>query len=75
MQNLVAERLPEISAEVSRQLKGSLDFIGINHYTTYYARNDRVRIRKFFMQDASSDSAVITTGMAPEAQPSFPFVV
>nr|GMC74616.1 putative beta-glucosidase 41 [Ipomoea batatas] len=61
MQSLVAERLPEISGEVSRQLRGSLDFIGINHYTTYYARNDRFRIRKFFMQDASSDAAVITT--------------
>ncbi|XP_019194076.1 PREDICTED: putative beta-glucosidase 41 [Ipomoea nil] len=61
MQSLVGERLPEISGEVSRQLKGCLDFIGINHYTSYYARNDRFRIKKFFMQDASSDSAVITT--------------
>ncbi|KAL7131049.1 hypothetical protein ABFS83_13G173700 [Erythranthe nasuta] len=61
MQKLVAERLPKITYETSQLLKGSLDFIGINHYTTLYARNDRTRIRKFFLQDASSDSAVITT--------------
>ncbi|KAL7087809.1 hypothetical protein ACP275_13G091000 [Erythranthe tilingii] len=61
MQKLVAERLPKITYEISQLLKGSLDFIGINHYTTLYARNDRTRIRKFVLQDASSDSAVITT--------------
>lgn len=63
MQKLVAERLPTINPEVSKQLKGTLDFIGINHYTTLYARNDRTRIHKLIMQDASSDSAVITTCM------------
>ncbi|KAL3850803.1 hypothetical protein ACJIZ3_012685 [Penstemon smallii] len=61
MQKLVAERLPEISPNVSQFLKGSVDFIGINHYTTLYARNDRAQIRKLILQDASSDSAVITT--------------
>ncbi|KAK4398452.1 putative beta-glucosidase 41 [Sesamum angolense] len=59
MQKLVAERLPEITPETSRLLKGSLDFVGINHYTTLYARNDRTRFRKFILQDASSDSATI----------------
>jgi beta-glucosidase len=41
---------------------GSLDFIGINHYTSMYTRNDRTRIHKLVMQDAISDAAVITTG-------------
>ncbi|CAK9139766.1 unnamed protein product [Ilex paraguariensis] len=54
---LVAERLPEIKPEVSSLLVGSLDFVGINHYTTLYARNDRTRIEKFILQDASSDAA------------------
>ncbi|XP_057465563.1 putative beta-glucosidase 41 isoform X1 [Actinidia eriantha] len=57
MQKLVGERLPKIAHKVSR----SLDFLGINHYTTLYARNDRTRVRKFVMQDASTDAAVITT--------------
>ncbi|XP_059647408.1 putative beta-glucosidase 41 isoform X2 [Cornus florida] len=61
MQKLVGKRLPEINPEVSRLLVGTLDFVGINHYTTLYARNDRTRIRKFILQDASSDNGVITT--------------
>ncbi|CAM8987873.1 unnamed protein product [Rhodiola kirilowii] len=63
MKKLVSERLPDISSEVSELLKGSLDFVGINHYTTLYARNDMSRIMKLLLQDASSDSAVITTSM------------
>ncbi|KAL5548193.1 hypothetical protein UlMin_003424 [Ulmus minor] len=61
MKKLVGERLPRISHSISKLLMGSLDFVGINHYTTLYARNDRTRIRKFILQDATSDSAVITT--------------
>uniref|UniRef100_A0A161WRI5 Beta-glucosidase n=1 Tax=Daucus carota subsp. sativus TaxID=79200 RepID=A0A161WRI5_DAUCS len=61
MQTLVGERLPDISPMVSRSLVRSLDFIGINHYTSLYAKNDKTRVRKFIMQDALSDSAVITT--------------
>ncbi|OWM81223.1 hypothetical protein CDL15_Pgr007254 [Punica granatum] len=61
MRTLVGERLPEISLEMSKLLRGSLDFVGINHYTTLYARNDRTGIRKLILQDASSDAAVITT--------------
>ncbi|KAK2984762.1 hypothetical protein RJ640_004587 [Escallonia rubra] len=57
MQKLVDERLPEISPAVSRLLVGSVDFVGINHYTTLYARNDRTRIRKLVLHDASSDTA------------------
>lgn len=62
MQEHVAERLPEITNATSNLLVGSLDFIGINHYTSLYARNDRTRIHKLIMQDAISDAAVITTG-------------
>lgn len=61
MEQLVAERLPEISDATSKMLVGSLDFVGINHYTSLYTRNDRTRIRKLILQDASSDAAVITT--------------
>lgn len=61
MQKLVGDTLPKISPGVSQFLKGSLDFLGINHYTTLYARNDRIRIRQFLLPDAITDSAVITT--------------
>ncbi|KAI5674833.1 hypothetical protein M9H77_15197 [Catharanthus roseus] len=61
MQKLVADRLPKINPQVSKFLNGSLDFLGINHYTSLYARNDRTRIRKFLLRDATTDSAVITS--------------
>ncbi|XP_077214617.1 beta-glucosidase 6-like [Tasmannia lanceolata] len=37
MKERVKERLPEFSKNQSDALKSSLDFVGINHYTTYYA--------------------------------------
>lgn len=58
----MGERLPEITPEASKALAGSLDFVGINHYTSLYVRNDRTRIQKLILQDASTDAAVITTG-------------
>lgn len=61
MKTLVGDRLPELSPDMSKMLIGTLDYVGINHYTTLYARNDRMGIRKFILQDASSDSAVIAT--------------
>ncbi|KAL6975335.1 putative beta-glucosidase 41 [Sarracenia purpurea var. burkii] len=61
MQKLVGERLPNITHKMSRSVVGSLDFLSINHYTTLYARNDRTRVRKFLLQDALTDAAVITT--------------
>ncbi|KAF3453556.1 hypothetical protein FNV43_RR03996 [Rhamnella rubrinervis] len=61
MKKHVGERLPEISPAISKFIMGSLDFVGINHYTTLYARNDRTLIRKFILRDASTDAAVITT--------------
>lgn len=66
MQKLVGKRLPKITPKMSRLLVGSLDFLGINHYTTLYARNDRTRIRKLVLQDAATDAAVITTCKMPK---------
>ncbi|XP_037410102.1 uncharacterized protein LOC119272829 [Triticum dicoccoides] len=34
---------------------------GINHYTTLYARNDGMHVRKLVMNDASTDAAVISS--------------
>lgn len=61
MQKLVGKRLPKISSETSELLAGSLDFVGINHYTSLYARNDRIHFRKLVLRDALTDAAVITT--------------
>ena len=37
MKDRVGKRLPSFTSEESALLKGSLDFVGINHYTTFYA--------------------------------------
>nr|CAB3468790.1 unnamed protein product [Digitaria exilis] len=61
MQKLAGDRLPKFSSHASKLASGSVDFVGINHYTTLYVRNDRMRIRKLVMNDASTDSATIPT--------------
>jgi len=37
MRELLGDRLPTFTAEQSKRLAGSFDFIGMNHYTSYYA--------------------------------------
>ena len=36
MRKLVGSRLPQFSAEQSKKLKGSYDFLGLNYYTANY---------------------------------------
>lgn len=40
MKSLVGNRLSKFTAAQSKSLKGSLDFLGINYYTAYYAESD-----------------------------------
>ena len=39
MQAIVKERLPKFSEEEVGLVKGSIDFLGINHYTSFYMFN------------------------------------
>lgn len=39
MKELVKERLPTFSAQEKIMIKGSLDFVGINYYKSYYVKN------------------------------------
>ncbi|XP_047321182.1 beta-glucosidase 44-like [Impatiens glandulifera] len=41
MQEIVGDRLPNITEEDRKLIQGSTDFVGINHYTTYYMYFDR----------------------------------
>lgn len=36
IQNIVGSRLPKFSAEDIKMVKGSIDYVGINQYTSYY---------------------------------------
>lgn len=39
MKKIVGKRLPSFTKSQSRKLKGSFDFIGINYYSSVYAKN------------------------------------
>ncbi|KAK3421847.1 hypothetical protein EUGRSUZ_G02458 [Eucalyptus grandis] len=56
----VGSRLPAISSSESALLKGSLDFVGINHYTTYYGSNDTSDVIGSLLKDSLSDSGSVT---------------
>lgn len=39
MRSLVGNRLPKFTKEETKLVKGSFDFLGLNYYTAYYAKN------------------------------------
>ncbi|KAF4368196.1 hypothetical protein F8388_022829 [Cannabis sativa] len=55
MKERVRKRLPVFSKFEASLVKGSLDFVGINHYTTYYAWN-----RTVALNDTLQDSGALT---------------
>ncbi|XP_039161223.1 beta-glucosidase 24-like [Eucalyptus grandis] len=62
MRSVVKDRLPTFTAEEKEMVKGSLDFIGINYYSTQYARNTPENERKVGTS-YSYDSFVNETGI------------
>lgn len=60
MRSRVGSRLPKFSEAESTLLKGSLDFLGINHYTTWYASNSSV---ESILNDSIADIGVLTLRM------------
>ncbi|CAA7393465.1 unnamed protein product [Spirodela intermedia] len=60
MRTSVGSRLPKFSPQEAASVKGSLDFVGINYYTTYYAMNDKRKIVGVLLNDSLADSGAIT---------------
>ncbi|KAF3486605.1 hypothetical protein F2Q69_00054297 [Brassica cretica] len=60
MRSRVGSRLPVFTGSQSVLVKGSLDFVGINHYTTYYARNNATNLMGTVLDGAFSDSGTVT---------------
>ena len=60
MRNIVGSRLPSFTKEEAQKIRGSLDFIGVNHYYTMYCfdfpRKDVPMLRDYF-QDISAGIA------------------
>jgi beta-galactosidase len=44
MRERLGDRLPVFTAEESELLKGSVDFLGLNHYTTHYASRNAAAV-------------------------------
>ncbi|CAI0378995.1 unnamed protein product, partial [Linum tenue] len=59
MKRLVGKRRPRFTSEQSRMLRGSLDFMGVNYYTTNYAAHNPVL--QGVNASYSSDSQIIFT--------------
>ncbi|CAL5352302.1 unnamed protein product [Camellia sinensis] len=57
MKKNVGTRLPAFTKIESEQVKGSFDFIGVNHYTTIYTR-DKSSSLKMDTRDFNADMAV-----------------
>ncbi|KAK4493433.1 hypothetical protein RD792_011597 [Penstemon davidsonii] len=60
MKTRVGSRLPIFSKIQSNQVKGSFDFIGINHYTTWYASVNKTNIIGVLLNDSLADSGAST---------------
>ncbi|KAK1553187.1 hypothetical protein Q3G72_030370 [Acer saccharum] len=60
MRRRVGNRLPRFSKFEATLLKGSLDFVGINHYTTFYAQHNATNIIGVLLNDSIADSGAIT---------------
>ncbi|KAK2966688.1 hypothetical protein RJ640_007975 [Escallonia rubra] len=63
MRSRVGSRLPRFSEAESALLKGTLDFVGVNHYTTWYAWDNATNIIHVLFNDSLADSGSITLRM------------
>ncbi|GMY25874.1 beta-glucosidase 40 [Fagus crenata] len=60
MRSRVGTRLPSFSKSEASLLKGSLDFVGINYYTTFYARHNSSDLIGKLLNDSIADSGAMT---------------
>ncbi|KAF7819953.1 beta-glucosidase 44-like [Senna tora] len=65
MQNIVGKRLPKFTKEEVKMVKGSMDFVGINQYTTYYMYDNHQPKPKFpgYQQDWNAGFAYAKNGV------------
>ncbi|RZB42137.1 Beta-glucosidase 40 isoform B [Glycine soja] len=60
MRTRVGSRLPKFSQSEAALVKGSLDFVGINHYTTFYAKDNSTNLIGTLLHDSIADSGAVT---------------
>nr|APR63783.1 hydroxyisourate hydrolase family protein [Populus tomentosa] len=72
MRNRVGDRLPKFTKNDAALVKGSLDFVGINHYTTFYARSNDSLLGDVIgkvLNDSVADSGAITLPFGENKKP------
>uniref|UniRef100_A0ACD5VKG1 Uncharacterized protein n=1 Tax=Avena sativa TaxID=4498 RepID=A0ACD5VKG1_AVESA len=62
MRKKIGKRLPRFTAAEAALVKGSMDFIGINHYTTYYTSHIDINIIHRLFPDTSTDVGTFSQG-------------
>ncbi|KAL8544341.1 hypothetical protein ACS0TY_004762 [Phlomoides rotata] len=67
MRERVGSRLPTFTPEEEILVKGSFDFIGMNYYTTYYAKNDPTK--HLGEPTYLTDQGLTTTAIGPDNKP------
>ncbi|KAG6757995.1 hypothetical protein POTOM_038326 [Populus tomentosa] len=72
MRNRVGDRLPNFTEKDVALVKGSFDFVGINHYTTFYARSNDSLFGDLIgnvLNDSLADSGAITLPFGKNLKP------
>ncbi|KAM0905219.1 hypothetical protein ACQ4PT_017505 [Festuca glaucescens] len=72
MRSRVGQRLPRFTTKEADLVKGSLDFVGINHYTTFYTKEDHSSVIKYLLNDTLTDSQSISLRMDDSNSPFIP---
>ena len=67
MRKIVGSRLPVFTDEDSRRIKGSYDFIGLNHYATISVQADTSQLENQ-LRDYIHDMAIKIPGMSTKSR-------
>ena len=62
MKQNAGSRLPSFNKHQSKQLKGSFDFIGLNHYTSVYVKDNSNGLKPS-LRDFNADMFALLSGL------------
>ncbi|XP_068501274.1 beta-glucosidase 12-like [Phaseolus vulgaris] len=76
MRSLVGKRLPKFSKKETKLLTGSMDFLGLNYYTTNYAANASKANKPSYTTDSNVKQLTVRDGIpiGPHFSPSWLFI-
>jgi hypothetical protein len=69
MRSRVGDRLPKFTADEAALVKGALDFVGINHYTTYYTKHNSTNLVGRLLHNTLADTGTISLRELPYSSP------